>query len=248
MNHKELDYGDWRIQTVAHVGADSYIPWTNQWVEKGTRLTVIATVNLTKRKTLSIPVPNATAIMLNAAAAAYDQAKQLRLNSGIDKSLKSSVTFDTDRSAIDYVERMIEAILMAFTAIEAFANETIPNDYTYSHHRSSKTILEISDKQKIERNLSLDEKLSNVLPEVIGCRSPKGTRSWESYRQLKNVRDRIVHMKTADRKSSGPDLDTVWKVILLTPAPHLLTRQILEHFISAMEEKPRWFLQVGNTQ
>src|SRR5450830_1206563 len=126
MEEIKLDHGDWRIQTVTHLAKDFYNPWTTQWVKKGTRITVVATVNLTPKKTLTIPVPNATAIMLNAAEMSYEKARDLRLSSGIDKSLKGEVTFGSDSDAINYLERMIESILLSFTAIEAFANESIP--------------------------------------------------------------------------------------------------------------------------
>jgi hypothetical protein len=138
------------------------------------------------------------------------------------------------------LERIIESVLLAFTAIEAFANETIPDDYILEHYRTSDVILEISDKREIERFVSLDEKLHRILPEIIGCVSPKGTRSWQEYKQLKRTRDRIVHMKTEDRRSSGPAIDTVWRSILLTSAPHKASKAIIDHFVSAMKEKPRW--------
>ena len=140
----------------------------------------------------------------------------------------------------DYLEHMMSAIVLAFTAIEAFVNETIPEDYVYVRNRRSKVILEATDKEDIERFVPLDEKLATVLPEVFKCASPKGSRCWQQYQQLKEVRDRIVHMKTNDRKSSGPEVETVWKAILLSPAPHRLAKPVMDHFVRVMPNKPGW--------
>lgn len=238
MQPSEIDKGDWRLQTTTHLAEEWVSPWTGAVSPKGTRLTVVSVIQLTQKKLLSIP--NATASMLNASASAYEKARMLRMDSEIDKTLKKNVSFKTEQEAIDYIERMIEAIVLAFSAIEAFANESIPNDFVFARHKRSEVVLEAANKQTIERSLSTDEKLTLVLPEVLNCPSPKSSHCWSNYKQLKNVRDRIIHMKTEDRKSSGPDLDTVWKAIVLSPAPHLAAKSIIDHFVKNMTSKPKW--------
>lgn len=246
MQTPEIDKGDWRLQTTTHLAEDWVSPWTGVKSPKGTRITVVSVVQLTKKKLLTVPIPNATATMLNAAAIAYDNARRLRAGSDIDKTLKKEFSFHSEKDALDYIERMIEAIVLAFSAIEAFANESIPADFVYARHKRSEILLEAANKETIERHSSIDEKLTSVLPEVFGCASPKGMRCWQDYKQLKDARDRIIHMKTEDRKSSGPDVDTVWKAIILTPAPHLAAKEIIDHFVKAMKSQPQWhsrFLQ-----
>ncbi|MES2367289.1 MAG: hypothetical protein V4563_15540 [Pseudomonadota bacterium] len=240
MQTPEIDKGDWRLQTTTHLAEDWVSPWTGVKSHKGTRITVVSVVQLTKKKLLTVPIPNATATMLNAAAIAYDNARRLRMGSNIDKTLKKEVSFHSEKDALDYIERMIEAIVLAFSAIEAFANESIPADFVYARHKRSKVLLEAANKGTIERYSTIDEKLTSVLPEILGCTSPKGMRCWQDYKQLKDARDRIIHMKTEDRKSSGPDLDTVWKAIILTPTPHLAAKEIIDHFVKAMKSKPQW--------
>ena len=242
------DKGDWRLQTTAHLAEDWVNPWTGNFSPKGTRLTVVSVIQLTKKKQLTIPIPNASAAMLNASANAYKIACGLRASSGIDKTLKNEVSFHSEKDALDYIERMIEAIVLAFSAIEAFCNENIPADFVYVRHDKSDVLLEASHKETVERFLSTDEKLLEVLPRALNCQSPKGASCWGSYRELKRVRDRIIHMKTDDRKSSGPDVDTVWKAIVLSSAPHLSAKTVIDHFVKAGESKPGWhsrFLQEG---
>lgn len=240
MSAPEIDKGDWRLQTTTHLAEDWTSPWSGITSPRGTRITLVSTVQLTKKKLLTIPIPNATASMLNAAARAFESARALRSACEIDRSLKREVAFASEVDALDYVERMIESIVLAYSAIEAFANESIPSDFVYARHKNSNVLLEAASKTTIERNVSTDEKLTTVLPEVLGCNSPKGTHCWQNYRQLKDSRDRIIHMKTEDRKSSGPEVDTVWRAIILTPAPHLSAKALIDHFVKNMTNKPQW--------
>lgn len=240
MDAPEIDKGDWRLQATTHLAEDWVSPWTGVRSPKGTRITLVSVMKLTKKKLLTVPIPNATASMLNAAAIAYESARRLRADSDIDKSLKKDVSFRSDTDALNYIERMIESIVLSFSAIEAFANESIPADFVYARHTNSETLLEAASKTTIERFLSIDEKLTSVLPEVLGCKSPKGTRCWRDYKELKNARDRIIHMKTEDRKSSGPEVDTVWKAIVCSPAPHLAAKAVIDHFVATMKAKPQW--------
>ena len=228
------------MQTTSHLGADWLNPWSGTTVPKGARITVVSMIQLSKKKVLTVPIPNATASMLNASARAFESARTLRISSEIDKTLKKEVSFKSEVDALDYIERMIESIILAYSAIEAFANETIPGDFVYARHKKSDLLLEASNKASIERFVPTDEKLISVLPEVLGCKSPKGTQCWQNYKQLQDSRDRIIHMKTEDRKSSGPELNTVWKAILLTPSPHLSAKAMVDYFVKNMTSKPQW--------
>lgn len=236
----DADSDDWRLHAVARLAKDWNNPWSGKTVPKGSRLTVSSIIQLTKKKRLTIPLPNASALLLNASANAFFAARLLREQSEIDKTLHTEISFKSDKEAFDYLERMIEAIVLAFTALEAFVNESVPNEFIYARHDRSDIVLEAVSKAKIERHISIDEKLTSVLPEVLNCQSPKGSRCWQSYKQLKDVRDRIIHMKTEDRKSSGPDIETVWKAILLVPAPHLVVKAVVDHFAKSMQNKPAW--------
>ena len=240
MDAPESNKGDWRLQSTTHLAEDWISPWTGVRSPKGTRITVVSVIQLAKKKLLTVPIPNATASMLNAATIAYESARRLRTDSDIDQSLKNDVSFRSETDAMNHIERMIESIVLSFSAIEAFANESIPADFVYARHKNSEILLEAANKKTIERFLTIDEKLTSVLPEVLGCNSPKGTRCWRDYKELKDARDRIIHMKTEDRKSSGPEVNTVWKAIILSPAPHLAAKAVIDHFVAAMKTKPQW--------
>lgn len=239
---------DWRLHATARLAEDWVSPWSGQLVPKDSRITVSSVIQLTKNKQLTIPLPNATALLLDSSANAFAAARVIRNSSNIDNHLLTQVSFHSDKDVFDYLERMIESIVLAFTALEAFVNESIPEDFVYVCHARSSIVLEATKKSSIERHVTIDEKLTSVLPEVLKCSSPKGSSSWQGYRQLKKTRDRLIHMKTDDRKSSGVEVETVWKALFITPAPHLTVKAIIDHFARKMPTKPGWLLRFPHSK
>ena len=223
-----------------HLGEQWTSPWTGVTVPKGSQVTFKSVTQLTKKKQLSIDLPNATALCINVSIRSWKESREIREKSKIDSSIKSQVTFSSNLEAFDYVERVMESIVMAFTALEAFVNETIPDDFKYHTHKNSPIILEVMDKNAIERWLSLDEKLSNVLPEALGVPSPKGGKCWGGYSKLKKVRDRIIHMKKEDRRSSGPEIPTLWHELFKVEPPYIQAKDVIDFFVSKMKSQPRW--------
>ena len=101
-----------------------------------------------------------------------------------------------------YFQKAITVPIFLFTAIEAFANQLIPNHYVY-HQRSKLFLWRIQkrvSKLEIERKFSTDKKLTAVLFELKG-KQIKTTSLWAQYRKLKNLRDELIHLKTREKQS-----------------------------------------------
>ncbi len=232
---------DWRLQTTAQLSEDWLNPWTQQIVPKGSRITVVTVAKLNSKKFITVPVPNGSAILLSASEKSHRRAKNLRTRNKIDSTIKKEVEFSSESEAFDYLEDTIQAIVLAYSAIEAFANEIIPDDYQYSRHIKSEVILETSNKTSIERFVPLEEKLSAILPEILGIPSPKtGSKYWSEFKNLKRLRDRIIHMKSTDRKSSGPENETLWHQLLKSNTPHKQALDIIRYFTTKMASPPQW--------
>tara|TARA_R110001583_G_scaffold126632_1_gene278272 strand:+ start:313 stop:1047 length:735 start_codon:yes stop_codon:yes gene_type:complete len=236
---------DWRMEGFSHLFEDWNNPWSGQLVPKGTQLTIISVANLTKKKTISVNLPNATALLLNASERSWQEAKKIRIASKIDSSIKTTVAFESTKLSFDYLERVIESILLAFTALEAFINEHIPDDYIYVKKKGDGSFNNM-DKAQIERFLSIDEKLSIVLPTLMDIPTPKGKKQWDSFISLKRIRDRVVHMKAEDRRSSGPDIPTLWHELLRAASPYESAKAMCDFFIKHFEKAPRWYTEYPN--
>jgi len=120
----------------------------------------------------------------------------------------------------DYLESICAAIIFAFTALEAFANEEIPEDFIYEVEEQTEAgvyLVRKFDKSQIERNFSLSEKLVNILPIVMNMPSPKGNKEWEGFVHLRRFRDRIIHLKSEDRycsKHGNMYPESIWSDLL----------------------------------
>lgn len=231
---------DWRMHDVNYLGEDWESPWSGKVASKGSQITFQSIAQLNKKKVVSIALPNAAALCLSSSRRAWLEAQKIRKDSNIDSSIKKEVTFNTRSDSFDYIERVMESVIMAFTALEAFVNENIPDDFEYHVHKKSETILEVMYKKDIERRLSLDEKLSQVLPLSLDVVSPKGKKCWQGYRELKTTRDRIIHMKKEDRRSSGPDIPTLWHKLLKLNAPYIQAKDVIDYFVKEAGVTPRW--------
>ena len=134
----------------------------------------------------------------------------------------------------------MQSIVFAFTALEAFVNEIIPSDYKYE--KKGKKATEIYTKEEIERWVSIDEKLDKIIPAILKVGTPKGRdQSWQGFKDLKNIRDRLIHMKSDDRKDSGPDAKTIWTALMKTEPPYKQAFTIVKYFIDDKTSTPSWF-------
>lgn len=232
---------DWRLQTIANLAEDWTSPWSNHTAQKGSQITVVTVTKTKSGKVLTLPLPNATALMLNSSQRSYRNALMLRRKHKIDEGKSEEVTFREYPAAFEFLEYLMESILTAHAGLEAFVNDQIPENYEYISHRKSDMILEVSDKAKIQRHISLSEKISVVLPEVLKVKTPKGnSKSWDAFKRLKTLRDRITHMKTEDRKSAQPDVDTVWHALVDAESPHKQALSVISYFAEHLQVSPRW--------
>lgn len=126
--------------------------------------------------------------------------------------------------------------------MESLANEIILKEHSYTTVHG-KTAQEVTySRDEIERYVSLDEKLLQVLPHALDVGSPKGLHIWRDYKKLKEFRNRIIHMKMSDRQRTGPEIKTIWGDMLRsskTPFCHN-THKVMGHFGSTVTDR-RWY-------
>ena len=101
----------------------------------------------------------------------------------------------------DYIEQLQTAIVFGYTALETFANLSIPDDYTYETTKNPKGIIETYDKTAIERWLSLKTKLQYILKEIYETKNPEHQKWWGHFSNLEKHRNDIIHQKSIDSTS-----------------------------------------------
>jgi hypothetical protein len=229
---------DWRINnltlaTIPFVRPDSSNPMSTVGAE------VEGAIVRYGEESFGLMIPNTTALFLNLSHICYLQAEQL-VNKCV---LNKRVGHLPDSDVFEFYEQMMASIVFAYTSLESFVNEELPDDYIHIVENKNNRCTEHYNKEQIERYLSLDTKLRDVLPAVLQIQSPKGTKIWQDFNELKNIRDRIIHIKTSDRNFGGYDDKSIWNVILSKPLikTYDTAKNMMYYFLKPKNKTPRWF-------
>ncbi len=201
----------------------------------------IATTERLAQSVVSFGLPSAPALFLNLARQAHVRRMNIDVYAEFMDHPADQGKWPEDHARLfDYFECFAAEIIFSFIAIEVFVNESIPSSYIFRWRKNKKS--ETLQGAEIERRLPLDEKLKRVLPEAHNLPSPAGTEIWEEYLALKLIRDRLVHLKSIDRKSSGSENQTIWGLMLEKKEQNF--PEIARKLIGSFEEltnKRRWF-------
>ncbi len=184
----------------------------------GTGLASRATTERINSVIVSFSLPSAPGLFLNLAHKAFTAYRDVGVPALFDPH-PQGIWPDDHKPLLDFCEQYSAHVVFAFTALESFANEVIAhavteNGYSYTTTRSTrqgKPGEKVTYRgEKIERNVSLNEKLVQVLPDALTVDSPKGLHIWRDYKNLKGWRDRIIHLKMVDRQARGPEVESIW--------------------------------------
>lgn len=175
----------------------------------GTGVGSIATTERVGPVNVGLGLPSGLALFLSLAHQAFIAYRDVEPLQYFDRH-PQGVWPDDSRPLFDFFERFAAHVVFSFPALESFANETTPRGHEY-------TTIDRTTKQKVtysqeeaERYVSLDEKLSELLPGALKVDSPKGSHHWRNFKNLKKFRDRIIHLKSVDKQPSGPETKTIW--------------------------------------
>lgn len=160
-----------------------------------------------QNNTLSFFSPNNVGILLSIANKALNNA-QIIYREEIDpnKCNHSDLLDGTTGTEInektlvvyEFIECIQTSIVFGYTAIEAFTNLSIDEEYQYKNVINSKGIIEVYDKKAIERWLSLGVKISEILVEIYECESLKNDKLWSKFKEFESYRNQIIHQKSID--------------------------------------------------
>lgn len=207
----------------------------------GDGLGMIATTErLPDKSTVSFGLPSGPALAMSLALSAHRRRVAIDVTTLFDLHPPPQGTWPEDHTPLfDYLELAVAEVLFSYTAIEGAINELIEPSSTYLRRKSGKPPVLLTGAE-IERKISLDEKLKKALPAILGKPSPAGASLWVEYSELQDIRDRLIHLKSLDRKASGPDDETIWGKLLRIGArsyPDIAKRMIAPFY----PPDRRWF-------
>ena len=128
---------------------------------------------------------------------------------GIEQISLAVIDLDSDKvdlnsissKVCDYIECIQTAIVFGYTALETFANLSIPEGYRYNTRNNYKGTTEVFDKKAIERWVSLKVKFQFILKEVYKTKKPELQKWWGHFLNLEKYRNDIIHQKSINNTS-----------------------------------------------
>jgi hypothetical protein len=229
---------DWRCQIVVRLTAPATLPGSNTSLPVGAIGKGVAKIDY-QTNHVAFSIPNSTALFLNLSKQHYESARSAAKTFASGPNLQSLI--DTD--IFSYLEDIMASVVFAYTALEAFANEEIPDDFLYTIPKPKCS--EVYSKSQIERSLNLRVKLGDILPKISGVPSPKGKTVWTDFLFLEELRNDVIHMKTVDREHVGYSNQSIWSKLVKEPVPNVLpsAKAMVDHFYASRELKPHWYRQ-----
>ncbi|MPR34435.1 hypothetical protein [Salmonirosea aquatica] len=191
--------------------------------------------------TLNFILPSSPAIFLNLALQAREQVVEV-CKDELFMKVSDYKWQKNSRVLIDFFEIMMTQIIFSYSAIEAFANTSIPEDFIYHPKKKDNRFTESYKKEQTERYISLNEKLKDVLPNIFKVDSPTKLKEWNGYDTLQKLRDRIIHLKSSDTTPSTEVTKTIWGDLIRHQRTDFPSQAhaLIGHFIEK-EKEHRWF-------
>jgi hypothetical protein len=204
--------GDWRIAAVTTLAQDVPAAFPGGPAHKaGAPVYLSSVTKHPDHNVIGFITPSATALALNAAVKNACKAKELKETLTLGDTLTpwgngKSVITENLSHLYDFFEHCMIAVITSFQSLEMFSNDVISRELkgTFQLGRS-KEILKLTG-EELERRASTDEKLGAILPRLLAIKTPKGTKVWERYLDLKAARDATVHFKSLETRS-GQNID-----------------------------------------
>jgi len=126
--------------------------------------------------------------------------------------------------------------------IEAYANATIARllkgKMTIQRRGGPREM----NAEDIERNVSTSEKIAVILPALLNAPSIKGGSEWQSFDNLKNIRDASIHFKSGDQyPGSGKAEKNSLYYSLMNSNPHEFPMTAVRVILRLADNPPpRW--------
>jgi len=241
-------FGDWRIFAVTTLAEDIPPAYPDGPSHKAGAPIYLVTESIHKEfNSLGFITPSAVALALNISLNSSKEANKLRNTLALEdvhtpNGKGKQIAKQNIPILYDFFEKSMIAVTFAFQAIEVFANWHISKEPNRIIEAKWKKKIEALRAYEIERTFPTTEKISQILPLLLECPSPKGGKIWQDFMKLKQVRDSTIHLKHLDMY---PGLNIDHESLFYQFLNHNIfdfpqySFNTISYFISE-EAKPRW--------
>lgn len=156
-------------------------------------------VNTKKKTEVNYFAPNNVGVLLSISQKSLHASKEILIGMNeadkLDNADKRKEIIDNSIVIYEYIEKIQSCIVFGYTALEAFSNLSIPDNYEHKIC-NNKGVTEIYNKDSIERWLSLSKKIGLLLIDIYDTKPIKGTNIWSKFVQFEELRNSIIHQKS----------------------------------------------------
>lgn len=201
--------GDWRHWAVATLAKDMPPAYPGGPSHKtGARVFLTTVAREARGELVGFTMPSPTALALSISIQAAKKADILRGEITFQKQTSPygaarGVPADQATRLYDFFEQCMITVTFSFNALEVFCNQTVADELKETYTRSSRRGQQELTAERVQRELSTEEKLANALPTILGTDSPRDEPVWSDFRRLKRARDSTIHMKASDAYARG---------------------------------------------
>lgn len=192
--------GDWRYATTGWVEAIDGKP-----VAEPMAMHQVTMFRVNEWTQFSFRTPSGAALHLNsawkAAGRAHALKEQIKLSPPNIQPGRVGLHIQEESTGLlfDYFEEMMGAAMGSFGAIEAFCNQVIVDRASGPISVKRRKGHEQLSPEDIERQVSTEQKLGRIVPDLLGVSSPAGKAVWSAFDRIKDLRDAMTHFKRRDQ-------------------------------------------------
>jgi hypothetical protein len=197
-------------------------------------------------------MPSPTALALSISMTAADAARHLRegltfVNSPTPFGPSKGVPVPEAKNLYRFFEQSMVAVTFAFNAIEIFSNQVIADELKESSFAGpTRRGLKDLDSVALQRRVSTEEKVSEIVPELLHIPSPKESGVWTHFETLNRVRNSTIHMKDFEAlKRNPPDEVSLFHEFFVARTPityPMVAINVIGMLRRAVDPEPRWLV------
>lgn len=202
-----------------------------------------------KNNSLTYFPPNNVGLLLSISKRHLKEAKELyakeinpnTVNHSYVETTQAKKEFLKFKSKIvaDYIEMIQICIVFGYTALEAFANLSITDNYEYKVQVKSKGITELYDKKAIERWVKLSDKVSKILPDIYETKKIETAKFWDYFIKLEKYRHDIIHQKSIEKTEFYKTYFNK-DIFDICSCPELVLKYFYDAHVSKQRTNPLW--------
>ena len=140
----------------------------------------------------------------------------------------------------DYFEYFMVVVTFSLQALEVFCNDMIAKKLKGKYRLQQGNKIKKLSAHQLQRQASIEIKLKTILPEILEINSPEHKKVWENFKELKRIRNTIIHLKAHESYTNKIDEETLFYEFFMAEADKFprFALEMIDFFSDSKEVNP----------